>query len=189
MFDYVMQKIPLKLRLVGLFLVFGMAFIVVLLLESVELEVTTRRLDTIVNNEYLFERKILTASIWLAQSRSDFLLYSSGELTNSVQLDQEIQEAVDLVLEARNLVESEEILSLLDEIDTLLGKYQSLVKDLGVAITAGNNLEVTTLKDKGIELVGTIEQTLDRGWEVLSQLPAEELHRVTETEIEKFYGK
>jgi V/A-type H+-transporting ATPase subunit B len=35
----------------------------------------------------------------------------------------------------------------------------------------------------------TIEQTLDRGWEVLNQLPAEELHRVSETEIEKFYGK
>jgi len=35
----------------------------------------------------------------------------------------------------------------------------------------------------------TIEQTLDRGWEVLTMLPAEELHRVTETEIEKFYGK
>jgi V/A-type H+-transporting ATPase subunit B len=33
------------------------------------------------------------------------------------------------------------------------------------------------------------EQTLDRGWEVLTMLPAEELHRVTETEIEKFYGK
>jgi V/A-type H+-transporting ATPase subunit B len=35
----------------------------------------------------------------------------------------------------------------------------------------------------------TIEQTLDLGWEVLSMLPAEELHRVSETEIEKFYGK
>jgi len=35
----------------------------------------------------------------------------------------------------------------------------------------------------------TIEQTLDRGWEVLSHLPAEELHRVSETEIEKYYGK
>jgi V/A-type H+-transporting ATPase subunit B len=34
-----------------------------------------------------------------------------------------------------------------------------------------------------------IEQTLDRGWEVLSLLPADELHRVSETEIEKFYGK
>ncbi|HBE04688.1 MAG: V-type ATP synthase subunit B [Spirochaetes bacterium GWF1_41_5] len=35
----------------------------------------------------------------------------------------------------------------------------------------------------------TIEQTLDRGWESLALLPAEELHRVTEEEIQKFYGK
>ena len=34
----------------------------------------------------------------------------------------------------------------------------------------------------------TIEQTLDLGWEVLRTLPAEELHRVTEEEIEKYYG-
>jgi V/A-type H+-transporting ATPase subunit B len=32
-----------------------------------------------------------------------------------------------------------------------------------------------------------IEQTLDRGWDVLRTLPAEELHRVTEDEIEKYY--
>jgi V/A-type H+-transporting ATPase subunit B len=34
-----------------------------------------------------------------------------------------------------------------------------------------------------------IEQTLDMGWQVLSKLPAEELHRVTHEELEKYYGK
>ncbi len=34
----------------------------------------------------------------------------------------------------------------------------------------------------------TIEETLDLGWETLRLLPAEELHRVTEEEVEKFYG-
>jgi V/A-type H+-transporting ATPase subunit B len=34
----------------------------------------------------------------------------------------------------------------------------------------------------------SIEQTLDLGWEVLRSLPAEELHRITEEEIEKYYG-
>jgi V/A-type H+-transporting ATPase subunit B len=34
----------------------------------------------------------------------------------------------------------------------------------------------------------TIEQTLELGWEVLSLLPVEELHRLTEEEIEKYYG-
>ncbi len=33
----------------------------------------------------------------------------------------------------------------------------------------------------------TVEETLERGWEVLRLLPAEELHRVTEEEIEKYY--
>jgi len=33
----------------------------------------------------------------------------------------------------------------------------------------------------------TIEQTLDLGWEVLRNLPTEELHRVTDEEIEKYY--
>jgi V/A-type H+-transporting ATPase subunit B len=33
----------------------------------------------------------------------------------------------------------------------------------------------------------TIEQTLDIGWEVLRNLPTEELHRVTDEEIEKYY--
>jgi len=35
----------------------------------------------------------------------------------------------------------------------------------------------------------SIEQTLDLGWEVLQALPAEELHRLTDEEIEKYYGK
>ncbi len=34
----------------------------------------------------------------------------------------------------------------------------------------------------------SIEQTLDLGWEVLRKLPVEELHRITEEEIEKYYG-
>jgi len=35
----------------------------------------------------------------------------------------------------------------------------------------------------------TIEETLDLGWEALSLLPVEELHRVTEEELEKYYGR
>lgn len=35
----------------------------------------------------------------------------------------------------------------------------------------------------------TIEQTLDLGWKALSLLPAEELHRVTEEELEEYYGR
>lgn len=34
----------------------------------------------------------------------------------------------------------------------------------------------------------TIEQTLDLGWEVLQKLPSEELHRVTDDELDKYYG-
>ena len=34
----------------------------------------------------------------------------------------------------------------------------------------------------------SIEQTLDIGWDVLRTLPVEELHRITEEEIEKYYG-
>jgi V/A-type H+-transporting ATPase subunit B len=34
----------------------------------------------------------------------------------------------------------------------------------------------------------TIEQTLDLGWEVLRHLPPTELHRITEEEIETYYG-
>ena len=33
----------------------------------------------------------------------------------------------------------------------------------------------------------TIEQTLELGWEVLSLLPVEELHRVSEDEIGRYY--
>jgi len=35
----------------------------------------------------------------------------------------------------------------------------------------------------------SIEQTLDLGWDVLKILPADELHRITEEEIEKYYNK
>lgn len=34
----------------------------------------------------------------------------------------------------------------------------------------------------------SIEQTLDIGWDVLRTLPVDELHRITEEEIEKYYG-
>ena len=34
----------------------------------------------------------------------------------------------------------------------------------------------------------SIEQTLDIGWEVLRSLPVDELHRITDEEIEKYYG-
>jgi len=35
----------------------------------------------------------------------------------------------------------------------------------------------------------SIEQTLDLGWKVISTLPREELHRITEEELIKYYGK
>ena len=35
----------------------------------------------------------------------------------------------------------------------------------------------------------SIEQTLDLGWKVISMLPKEELHRITEEELIKYYGK
>ena len=35
----------------------------------------------------------------------------------------------------------------------------------------------------------SIEQTLDIGWKVLAILPKEELHRITEEELNKYYGK
>ena len=35
----------------------------------------------------------------------------------------------------------------------------------------------------------TIEQTLDLGWKALSLLPVEELHRVSEEEIDEYYGR
>ena len=34
----------------------------------------------------------------------------------------------------------------------------------------------------------TIDETLDLGWSVLRELPTEELHRITDEEIEKYYG-
>ncbi|MBN2183087.1 MAG: V-type ATP synthase subunit B [Sedimentisphaerales bacterium] len=44
---------------------------------------------------------------------------------------------------------------------------------------------VSQLKDEE----RSIEQTLDLGWEVLRTLPVEELHRITDEEIEKYYGR
>jgi V/A-type H+-transporting ATPase subunit B len=35
----------------------------------------------------------------------------------------------------------------------------------------------------------SIEQTLDLGWKVISILPKDELHRITEEELSKYYGK
>jgi len=35
----------------------------------------------------------------------------------------------------------------------------------------------------------TISQTLDIGWKVISYLPKEELHRISEEELNKYYGK
>jgi V/A-type H+/Na+-transporting ATPase subunit B len=35
----------------------------------------------------------------------------------------------------------------------------------------------------------TIDETLDLGWDVLATLPRDELHRITEEEIRKYYGK
>ncbi len=35
----------------------------------------------------------------------------------------------------------------------------------------------------------SIEQSLDLGWKIISILPKEELHRITEEEISRFYGK
>jgi V/A-type H+-transporting ATPase subunit B len=34
-----------------------------------------------------------------------------------------------------------------------------------------------------------IEETLDLGWKVISILPSDELHRITEEELSKYYGK
>jgi V/A-type H+-transporting ATPase subunit B len=42
---------------------------------------------------------------------------------------------------------------------------------------------------QGFEEDRPIEQTLDLGWKVLSHLAREELHRVTEEEIRRYYGK
>ncbi len=43
--------------------------------------------------------------------------------------------------------------------------------------------------NQGFDEERSIEQTLDLGWKVLSILPREELHRITEEEIRKYYGK
>ena len=52
----------------------------------------------------------------------------------------------------------------------------------------GETFERTYLS-QGVEEDRTIIQTLDLGWQVLSVLPREELHRITEEEIRKYYGK
>ncbi len=35
----------------------------------------------------------------------------------------------------------------------------------------------------------SIQETLDIGWKVISMLPKEELHRISEEELIKYYGK
>jgi len=42
---------------------------------------------------------------------------------------------------------------------------------------------------QGFDEDRSIEQTLDLGWKVIAMLPREELHRITEEEIRKYYGK
>ena len=42
---------------------------------------------------------------------------------------------------------------------------------------------------QGLDEDRTIDQTLDLGWDVLQVLPRDELHRITEEEIRKYYGK
>ncbi|MCK7483153.1 MAG: hypothetical protein M0C28_43455 [Candidatus Moduliflexus flocculans] len=44
-----------------------------------------------------------------------------------------------------------------------------------------------TFVSQGKDEDRSIEQTLDAGWEALKLLPSEELHRVTDEEIEKYY--
>ncbi|MBN2440462.1 MAG: V-type ATP synthase subunit B [Spirochaetales bacterium] len=51
----------------------------------------------------------------------------------------------------------------------------------------GENFERKFVSQKSDE-DRTIEQTLDLGWEALKLLPVEELHRVSEEELEKYYG-
>lgn len=80
----------------------------------------------------------------------------------------------------------------------------SRVKDVRALASVIGEEELTPIDHKYIEF-GTaferdflaqredenreIETTLDIGWQVLSVLPKEELYRVTEEEINKFYGK
>ena len=52
----------------------------------------------------------------------------------------------------------------------------------------GESFERTFLSQTPDEDRG-IAQTLDLGWRVLSVLPREELHRITEEEVRKYYGK
>ncbi|MFW5960120.1 MAG: V-type ATP synthase subunit B [Chitinivibrionales bacterium] len=50
----------------------------------------------------------------------------------------------------------------------------------------GRDFELNFISQKQDE-ERSIEETLEKGWEVLSILPVEELHRVTEEEIDKYY--
>ena len=55
-------------------------------------------------------------------------------------------------------------------------------------IKFGNAFERRFL-NQGTDENRSIEQTLDLGWDVISMLPKDELTRLTEEEIEKYYGK
>jgi V/A-type H+-transporting ATPase subunit B len=54
-------------------------------------------------------------------------------------------------------------------------------------LEVGNAFERKFLS-QGLDEERSIEQTLDLGWKVLSMLPRDELHRITEEEVRKYYG-
>jgi V/A-type H+-transporting ATPase subunit B len=45
------------------------------------------------------------------------------------------------------------------------------------------------LVSQGDHVDRTMDETLDLGWQALSKLPAEELHRVTAEEIDTYHGR
>ena len=51
----------------------------------------------------------------------------------------------------------------------------------------GSALELRAIDEPRALTLQLIEETLERGWEVLSLLPPEELHRVTQEELEEYY--
>ena len=55
-------------------------------------------------------------------------------------------------------------------------------------IKFGDSFEKDFLSQKENEDC-SIEETLDLGWKVISILPKEELHRISEEELIKYYGK
>jgi len=78
------------------------------------------------------------------------------------------------------------------------------VKDVRALASVIGEEELTTLDHKYLEFGEaferkflsqkqyedrSIEESLDLGWKMLSYLPKEELHRITEEEISKYYGK